>query len=228
MSSREVTIYNPLVLLYGLGTSITIIGGYTLYSKYFKRIQRAVDIPRYYLRSRWLYGKVTSVGDGDNFRLYHLPGGVFAGWGWIRKVPQINKFKEVKGETISVRICGADAPERSHFGKPAQPFSEEALDWLRNYILGRWVYVKPLSIDQYQRCVARVLVLKWNGFKDVSEEMIKAGLATVYEAKTGTEFDGREHIYRKREAQAQKKKRGMWNIDQKKFLTPREYKNKYN
>lgn len=228
MSSREVTLYNPLVLLYGLGTSISIIGGYTLYSKYFKRIQTAVDIPRNYLKTRWLYGKVTSVGDGDNFRFYHLPGGIFAGWGWLRKVPQVNKFKEVRGETISVRICGADAPERSHFGKPAQPYSEEALQWLRKYVLGRWLYIKPLSIDQYQRCVARVLVLKWTGFKDVSEEMIKAGLATVYEAKSGTEFDEREHIYRKSETKAKRKKKGMWSIDKKKFLTPREYKNKYN
>lgn len=187
-----------------------------------------MDIPRNYLRSRWLYGKVTSVGDGDNFRFYHLPGGVFAGWNWLRTVPEVNKFKEVKGETISVRLCGADAPERAHFGKPAQPYSEEALQWLRNYILGRWLYIKPLSIDQYQRCVAKVMVLKWTGFKDVSEEMIKTGMATVYEAKAGMEFDGREKVYRKRESHAQKKKIGMWAVDKRNFLTPREYKNKYN
>lgn len=228
MSSNEVTLYHPLVILYGLGTSITVLGGFTLYTKYFRRIKRAIDIPTSFFRKRWIYGKVTSVGDGDNFHLYHLPGGYFAGWGWLRRVPEINKFRELKGETIAVRICGADAPERSHFGKPAQPFSEEALQWLRQYILGRWLYVKPLHLDQYQRVVGKVLVLKWTGFKDVSEEMIKVGLATVYEAKAGAEFDGKEKVYRKRQYKAQRNKVGMWNINKNNFLTPREYKNKYN
>ena len=228
MSSREVSIYHPLVLIYGLGTSITFIGGYSLYLRYFKRINRAVEIPTNYFRKRWIYGKVTSVGDGDNFHLYHLPGGILSGWGWWRRVPEINKFRELKGQTISVRLCGADAPERAHFGRPAQPFSEEALQWLRNYILGRWLYVKPLHLDQYQRVVAKVMVLKWTGFKDVSEEMIKSGLATVYEAKVGAEFDGKEDLYRKRESKARKKKLGMWSMKKKDMLTPREYKNKYN
>lgn len=227
MPSNEVTLYHPLVILYGLGTSITVIGGYSLYTKYFRRIKRAIDIPTTFFRNRWIYGKVTSVGDGDNFHLYHLPGGVLSGWGWLRKVPEINKFRELKGETIAVRICGADAPERSHFGKPAQPFSEDALQWLRQYILGRWIYVKPLHLDQYQRVVGKVLVLKWTGFKDVSEEMIKKGLATVYEAKAGAEFDGKEAIYRKQQYKAQKHKIGMWSTDKKNFLTPREYKNKF-
>ncbi|GMM46259.1 Lcl3 protein [Pichia kluyveri] len=226
--SREVTLYHPLVLLYGLGTSVTIIGGYSLYHRYFRRIKRAIEIPSYYFRKRFIYGKVTSVGDGDNFHLYHLPGGFLSGWGWLRKVPEINRFKELKGETIAVRICGADAPERAHFGRPAQPFSEEALIWLRQYILGRWLYIKPLHLDQYQRVVAKVLVLKWTGFKDVSEEMIKIGLATVYEAKAGAEFDGKESIYRKRQTKAQKKKLGMWSLNKKDLQTPREYKNKYN
>lgn len=228
MSSREVTIYHPLVILYGLGTSLSIIGGYSLYLRYFKRIKRAIDIPTQFFRKRYLYGKVTSVGDGDNFHFYHLPGGIFAGWGWLRKVPGINKFRELKGETMAVRICGADAPERAHFGKPAQPYGDEALHWLRQYILGRWIYVKPLHLDQYQRVVSKVMVLKWTGFKDVSEEMIKAGLATVYEAKAGAEFDGKEDIYRKQQYKAQKKKLGMWSLNKNNLLTPRQYKNKYN
>lgn len=227
MSSREVTIYHPLVILYGLSGSLAVIGGYSLYTRYFKRIKRAIHIPTSYFHTRFMYGKVTSVGDGDNFHFYHLPGGILGGWGWLRKVPDINKFRELKGETVAVRICGADAPERSHFGKPAQPYSDEALQWLREYILGRWLYIKPLHLDQYQRIVAKVLVLKWTGFKDVSEEMIKAGLATVYEAKAGAEFDGREALYRKQQATAQKKRRGMWSIDKKDFQTPRQYKNKY-
>lgn len=221
MSNRDIGFTHPLVLLYGLGTSVTILGSYGIYRRYVRRIKSAIDIPQYYLRRVWIYGKVTSVGDGDNFHLYHLPGGIFGGWGWLRPVPPINTRK-LKGETISVRLCGIDAPERSHFGKPSQPYSEEALEWLRKYILGRWVYTKPLAKDQYQRVVAKVVVLKWTGFKDVSEEMLKAGLATIYEAKTGTEFDGKEDVYLLREAKAKRKKVGMWK--QKKLETPRQYK----
>lgn len=226
--AREVNLYHPLVIFYGVSTSLAILGSYSLYSRYFKRIKKATEIPSNCFHRKFLYGKVTSVGDGDNFHFYHLPGGVLAGWGWLRKVPEINKFKELKGKTIAVRICGADAPERAHFGRPKQPFGDEALYWLRNYILGRWVYIKPLHVDQYQRVVAKVLVLKWTGFKDVSEEMIKCGLATVYEAKAGAEFDGKEKLYRKRQAKAQKKKLGIWSLNKKDLLTPREYKNKYN
>ena len=42
-----------------------------------------------------LRGKVTSVGDADNFRFYHTPGGIWAGWGWLRRVPT-----ESKGDLI--------------------------------------------------------------------------------------------------------------------------------
>lgn len=225
MSNREITLFHPLVVLYGVGTSLTVLSGYGLYLRYFKRIKRAIDVPSYYLKRVWMYGKVTSVGDGDNFHLYHLPGGVWGGWGWARPVPEVNQFRKLKGETVAVRLCGIDAPERSHFGKPAQPYSEEALNWLRDYILGRWVYVKPLSKDQYQRVVAKVVVLKWTGFKDVSEQMLKAGLATIYEAKSGVEFDGKESVYRKRELKARSKGKGMWK--QKSIESPREYKNKH-
>lgn len=40
--------------------------------------------------------------------------------------------------------------------------------------------------------------------------MIKAGLATVYEAKTGAEFGKLEAKYRKAEQWAKRKRKGMW------------------
>lgn len=41
-------------------------------------------------------------------------------------------------------------------------------------------------------------------------EMLKAGLATVYEAKTGSEFGTSEEQYRAAEAKAKAQKVGMW------------------
>ncbi|QHS73249.1 Lcl3p [Saccharomyces paradoxus] len=249
------------------GSTLTLI--YT-YKRYLTQFKRTNDIPRRIFRKQWLYGKVTSVGDGDNFHFFHMPGGMRGGWGWLRAVPQMikndstaeklagdngnikffnlnwiihgrsskSKIQKTKSQflklnvpyknrknlpTIPIRLCGIDAPERAHFGNPAQPFGNEALIWLQNRILGKKVWVKPLSIDQYNRCVARVSYWDWfGGWKDLSLEMLKDGLAVVYEGKVNTEFDGREDKYRYYEFLARSKKRGLWV--QNKFETPGEYK----
>lgn len=63
--------------------------------------------------------------------------------------------------------------------------------------------------------------------RDVSYEMLKRGLATVYEAKMGAEFGGEamEQKYRRAEYWAKKRSRGLW----KDYLgsdweSPRDYK----
>lgn len=143
------------------------------------------------------------------------------GWGWLRKIPV--KRDELKDETLMIRLCGVDAPERAHWGNPAQPFSEEALLWLRGYVNGKNVVVTPYSIDQYKRVVARAQVWKWTGKKDVSAEMLKLGLGVVYEGKTGAEFGDNESWYRRLEARAKKLRKGVWSLG-KKLTTPAEFK----
>jgi hypothetical protein len=60
--------------------------------------------------------------------------------------------------------------------------------------------------------------------------MLKRGLATIYEAKTGVEFGGEEleHKYRDAEKQAKARGRGLWKDfwrhGGKEFESPREYK----
>jgi len=54
--------------------------------------------------------------------------------------------------------------------------------------------------------------------------MLKAGLATVYEAKTGVEFGDFEEKYREAEAIAKRKKRGMWKENPEEYESPRDYK----
>lgn len=181
---------------------------------------------------------MTRVGDGDNFHLFHQPGGRLTGWGWFpgRRIPQ---RAALKGKTvislpvfkrselsslsqIAIRIAGVDAPEGAHFGKPAQPYSAEALEWLKKYILGRRVRAYIYRRDQYERVVATVYVRRGPFRRDVGMEMIARGLATVYEAKSGAEFGGLEERYKSVEERARKKKRGMWAA--KKIESPREYK----
>ncbi|KAL6929769.1 hypothetical protein ACO0SA_001173 [Hanseniaspora valbyensis] len=316
------------VLLCSVVLAATLISLYSGFNRYVLRYEQAADIPKIYFQNRqspsnigkngkWLYGKVLSVGDGDNLNFYHMPGGFWGGWGIIRREPKLklNIFKQktvkkqvnsrqdfnpltmawnlIKGDTkttnkkktnnnsntskkkttkavvkkqqyknvnflnkvytnwftdgttsdhfmslpiyytnnykhktISIRLCGIDAPERSHFGSKAQPFSDEAMNFLKHTLLNKKIYVKPLEIDRYGRCVARVLY--YDGFfrqqKDISLEMLKVGLATIYESKSPIDFDGQELIYKKAETDSKKKKRGMWRL--KKLETPAEFKKK--
>ena len=157
------------------------------------------------------------------------------GWGWLRRV-QNPKGGKLKGKTMHVRIAGVDAPELAHFGRPAQPYGQEAIDWLRSFIFHRYVRVYPYRQDQYSRVVCSVYRRRWLLFNsDVGLHMLRRGLATVYEAKMGSEFGGKEEQYKATEEQAKQKKVGMWQepglvgklLGKKgSFESPREYKNR--
>jgi endonuclease YncB( thermonuclease family) len=138
---------------------------------------------------------------------------------------------------IHVRLAGIDAPELAHFGRPAQFYAQEAHAWLTSYLLNRRVRVYVHRPDQYQRVVATVYVHRLLDFpipfrsRDVSYEMLKRGLATVYEAKTGVEFGGveRERKYRHAESRAKEKGKGLWRnfrSSPEGWESPREYKNR--
>lgn len=219
---EPVGLLHPKVLLLSAGLTTSIFVGFRLYRRYFRRIRTYLDLtPQIMDSGRTLYGKVTRVGDGDNFRFYHTPGGALLGWGWLRHVP--TGRSTLKDQTLMVRLCGVDAPERAHFGKPAQPFSEEALQWLKNYLMGRNVTITPYLIDQYKRVVARTQVWKWTGKKDVSAEMIRQGVGVVYEGKVGAEFGDNEDWYRRLEKRAKLMRRGLWLLG-KKLTLPGEFK----
>jgi endonuclease YncB( thermonuclease family) len=99
------------------------------------------------------------------------------------------------------------------------------------------VRVRLYRRDQYDRVVAQVYVRKWFVRKDVGLEMLKMGLATVYEAKFGAEFGKSEEIYRAAEQQAQNRKVGMWTqpgllqrlagASSRAPESPREYKTRH-
>lgn len=60
--------------------------------------------------------------------------------------------------------------------------------------------------------------------------MLKQGLATVYEAKSGMEFGGEalERKYRKAEEWAKKRRKGLWKGQGgAEWESPREYKNRF-
>jgi endonuclease YncB( thermonuclease family) len=84
------------------------------------------------------------------------------------------------------------------------------MEWLTNLILNRRVRARIYRRDQYDRVVAQVYVRRWLFRKDVGLEMLKLGLATVYEAKTGAEFGRSEAVYRAAEEKAKEQHVGLW------------------
>lgn len=79
--------------------SLAGLGALQLYANYLRRIPGAAFIRPSSFRSRSLFGRVTSVGDGDGFHLFHTPGGKTVGWGWLRKIPETRK--DLKDRTVN-------------------------------------------------------------------------------------------------------------------------------
>ncbi|KZT05030.1 nuclease [Laetiporus sulphureus 93-53] len=218
-----------------LGSASTL-GGVYVYRRHFKRILNADWVtPDVLRRKRLIKGLVTSVGDADNFRIYHTPG---FGWRWplkYRFVP--SRAKDLKDQTIHIRIAGVDAPEGAHFGRPAQAFAEESLTWLKKQIEGKMVYCQLLRRDQYGRIVATVYlkprILPSSLFlgKPLALEMLRAGWVEVYEL-SGAEYGrwGKEEFLRiQAEAQyamSSAARRGMWKHGTD-GESPADYKRRY-
>lgn len=92
----------PVVLF-----SLASLGALQLYANYLRRIPGAAFVRPSFFRNRSIFGRVTSVGDGDNFHLFHTPGGKAVGWGWLRKVPETRK--ELKDRTVREDITTTPA-----------------------------------------------------------------------------------------------------------------------
>ncbi|KAF8439812.1 hypothetical protein L210DRAFT_3630726 [Boletus edulis BED1] len=221
-----------LCLVFALGAA-SGAGALLAWRRWGMRLSTAEWItPNELARRRWIRGVVTSVGDADDFRLYHTPG---IGWRWPLKLKRVpTKRKDLKDQTIHVRIAGVDAPEGAHYGRPGQPHAEESLTWLRKRILGKTLYCRLIRKDQYGRIVGVPLVprpfvplflAKYLG-SSLALEMLRAGTATTYE-ESGAEYGpwGRDK-YLRVEEEARTARRGMWkngvNIEM-----PGEYKKRY-
>ncbi|KAG2179238.1 hypothetical protein INT43_002088 [Umbelopsis isabellina] len=188
-----------------------------------KRYPTAAHIPpQVFQKQKKIKGKVVSVGDSDNFRVYHTPG---IGWGWLRHVPTAKK--DLKDQTIHIRLAGVDAPEGAHFGMPAQPYSAESKDFLSKMSLNKKVHLELYSRDRYERVVAMAHLRRWPFYwirRNVSMEMLKAGMASIYTAK-GAEYGDSLEKLKKAEARAKLLRRGIWS--QKDYVDPSEHKKQY-
>ncbi|RDB17699.1 putative endonuclease LCL3 [Hypsizygus marmoreus] len=225
----------PLLALtaFAVGSFVTVTATF-LYTRYGRRLQNSEWItPDMFAKRRWVKGIVTTVGDADNFRLYHTPG---LGWHYpfkFRRIPSTTK--DLKDETLHIRIAGVDAPEAAHFGRPAQPYAAESLAFLRDTILGKLVYCQLLHRDQYSRIAShvanvvlspRILPGAFVSGKSLSLEVLRAGWGTTYE-QAGAEYGkwGKEKFLQV-ESEAKAARRGMWAKGTS-AETPAEYKRRF-
>eukprot|EP00834_Sanchytrium_tribonematis_P000933 NODE_19_length_47148_cov_1.447810.p24 type:complete len:250 gc:universal NODE_19_length_47148_cov_1.447810:23559-22810(-) len=207
---------------------------------YYRRYPTIDDLhPRYLKGTHCLKGYAVTVKDGDNFRLYHTPEitQIF----WFLTGKRQAKFKKSTHEemksmrkegSIPIRLAGVDAPESAHFGMTAQPLSKEATEYLKNllqvettsFIHLRKVVIQPFKRDQYSRLVCFVFyqpIPFIPYYKNISEEMIKKGLAVVYTA-AGAEYGGLKDKLVSLQDKAKHKKVGVWGL--KDFISPGDYK----
>lgn len=112
-----------------------------------------------------------------------------------------------KKEQFVIRLAAVDCPEKKqNFGQKAKEFSSDQ-------IFGKLVKVRIISKDKYGRNIAYIVYDK----KDLSKELLKAGLAWHYK-----EYDKSNYL-QSLENTARKNKVGLWIEDNP--IRPSDFRN---
>lgn len=171
----------------------------------WRRFTAVLDIPSNHFgdTSPFLRGRVVSVSDGDTIRFRHTPN--------IFQSSTLNKGEQISAVALPIRICTIDTPETSKFGKPGQPFGEEAKQHLSSLVENRIVQCQLLQKDQYGRAVAQVRVGPWPFYSFVDEKMLQAGLAEVYTGSGAVYGRKGKESYLAMMEKAKGLKKGIWS-----------------
>lgn len=106
-------------------------------------------------------------------------------------------------KTTTIRLARIDAPEISHYGKPAQPYGKKAGDWLREVVRGEDVTVQIDTIDKYGRGVGTVFM----GNENLNAMMVEDGYAWFFDYFAQDEQGA---VLKKLESVAREKHKGLW------------------
>ena len=119
---------------------------------------------------------------------------------------------------IVVRFLAIDAPEISYNkGESSQPFSNQSKRNLMDLILHKNVELEGYGIDSHNRVLAVVSL----GSRNIGVEMIRDGLAEVYQGKLPDDFDLKD--YKRAEFHAKAVRRGMWSQGDN-YVSPRVWR----
>jgi len=189
--------------------------------------ETANSIPNHVLKDKKeIYGKIVHVTDGDTYSFRHLPS-IFSSESY--------SGRSRKQNTITIRIAAVDTPELAKGNSESgQEYSEEARDFAVEKLMGNHVRIRCLGRDQYGRLLGRVYykdkagggvwsLVFGDGQKDISQELLRRGLAVVYRSG-GAKYDtGGIREWDKLESEARAKRVGIWSTNQRVVL-PSEYK----
>jgi endonuclease YncB( thermonuclease family) len=177
------------------------------------------DIPdNYFKEKREIKAIVVKVTDGDTYKVRHLASS-----------QSRNYQGNLKDHTITVRIAAVDTPETAKQGNPGQKYANEAKEFAERKLLNQETTVKLLSKDQYGRVVGLIKYRERGMFswfqndRDISEELLKQGFASVYR-QGGAQYDGSVERWNTLEKEAQKHKKGIWENGAEKADLPSTYK----
>ena len=98
-------------------------------------------------------------------------------WAWSGEVvgimdgDTITVFRSKTLKDVRIRLYGIDTPEKG------QAFSKKAKQFIFKMVYGKLVEVKVMATDRYGRTVAMIYADKTL----LNEELVKAGLAWVYD-----------------------------------------------
>ena len=124
------------------------------------------------------------------------------------------------GAAVKARLAGIDAPVtgKGDAGE-AQPFSNEAKEYLAVLILNKTVEVKEYG------CVSPdvVLVEVFHQGKNINLEMLRAGMAESYweHPQAGPDME----LFQQAEQEARAAGKGMW-VQESKYVSPRQWRKK--
>ncbi len=142
----------------------------------------------------------------------------------ITKTGHFKTVKIIDGDTfvvmiydiqMKVRLAGIDAPETPKRKEiEGQPYCQEAKDFLEKAILDKYIDIKGFGHDRYGRQLAEVFADGMN----INLELVKAGLAEIYDGRLPKDFDVKP--YQQAETEAKGAKKGIWFLEDK-YISPK-------
>ena len=126
----------------------------------------------------------------------------------VRRIVDGDTVKiQYEGKSTSVQLIGVNAPETVHPDKPAEPYGEEATDFLRELLIDESVYVRfeEHERDQYDRLIRYVYRTSDDMF--INLEIIREGYGRV---DTRHQPFKHEELFMAYQSRAKDIQKGLW------------------
>jgi len=202
---------NVQIAILGAGFSASFVLGFRVgrIRPRWQRLTSVQDIPSTFFgpTAPMLRGKVVTVTDGDTLRFLHVPT-IFHS----TRIPKGDKMSLV---ALPIRLNTIDAPETAKFGKPGQAFGIEAKETLHSLTLNKTIRIRLLRKDQFGRAVAEVRTGIWPFYRYMDEQMLRYGMAEVYQGGGAVYGSRGKKAYLGMEETARSNKLGMWSLEER-------------